>query len=101
MRGQVNTLPPSLQAYGEGSGLVSVSSKEEHGFLTRYLHENDPLLRKWYTAGFEKTPGFWENEGDGSSFQDMMEALLPDQTATQQNKYLAYRLAPTVHTVLP
>ncbi|KAK8720534.1 hypothetical protein OTU49_013266 [Cherax quadricarinatus] len=27
------------QAYGEGSDLVSVSNKEEHGFITRHLHE--------------------------------------------------------------
>ncbi|XP_045114342.1 contactin-like [Portunus trituberculatus] len=78
------------QAYGEGSDLVSVSNKEEHGFLTRYLHENDPLQRKWYTAGYQKTPGFWENEGDGSSYQDMTEAFLPEQAISPQNNYLAY-----------
>ncbi|XP_050730835.1 contactin-like isoform X1 [Eriocheir sinensis] len=78
------------QAYGEGSDLVSVSNKGEHGFLTRYLHENDPLQRKWYTSGFQKTPGFWENQGDGTSFQDMMEALLPDQASSPQTNFLAY-----------
>ncbi|KAG0716945.1 Contactin [Chionoecetes opilio] len=82
------------QAYGEGSDLVSVSDNDEHGFLTRYLHENDPLLRKWYTSAYQKTSGFWENEGDGSSFQDMMEALLPEQAVTQQKNYLAYRWVP-------
>lgn len=87
-----NPFPLLLQAYGKGSDLVSVSNKDEHGFLTRYLHENDPLPRKWYTAGYQKTPGFWENEGDKSSYQDMLEAILPDQPTTPQNNYLAYRL---------
>lgn len=82
-----------LQAYGEGSDLVSVSNKEEHGFLTRYLHENDPLQLNWYTSGYQKTSGFWENEGDGSSFQDMMEAILPDQATSPRLNFLAYRLA--------
>ncbi|XP_027207013.1 contactin [Penaeus vannamei] len=77
-------------AYGEGSDLVSVSNKEEHGFLTRHLHENDPLHRQWYTSGYQKTPNFWENEGDGTSFQDMMEAILPNQGSGPDRNYLAY-----------
>lgn len=78
------------QAYGESSDLVSVSNKEEHGFLTRHLHENDPLQRQWYTSGFQKTPNFWENEGDGTSFQDMMEALLPNQGSSPRKNFLVY-----------
>ncbi|XP_042239978.1 contactin-like isoform X2 [Homarus americanus] len=78
------------QAYGEGSDLVSVSDKEEHGFLTRHLHENDPLQRTWYTSGYQKTPSFWENEGDGTSYQDMMEAILPNQGNSPTKNYLAY-----------
>ena len=59
-------------------------------FLTRYLHEHDPLARKWYTSGRQKTPGFWDNQGDGSSFQDMMEAILPDQPSTPVRSFLSY-----------
>ncbi|XP_045597115.1 contactin [Procambarus clarkii] len=78
------------KAYGDGSDLVSVSNKEEHGFLTRHLHENDPLQREWYTSGFQKTPNFWENAGDGTSFQDMMEAFLPNQGSGPTKNFLAY-----------
>lgn len=78
------------QAYGEGSDLVSVSNKEEHGFLIRHLRENDPLLRNWYTSGIQKTPNIWENEGDGTSYQDMMEAFLPNQGSSPKKQFLAY-----------
>ncbi|KAK4306056.1 hypothetical protein Pmani_022099 [Petrolisthes manimaculis] len=78
------------QAYGEGSDLVSISNKEEHGFLTRHLHENDPLQRQWYTSAFQKTPNFWENQGDGISLGDMMEALLPNQGSSSRLNFLAY-----------
>lgn len=78
------------KAYGEGSDLVSITDKQEHGFITRYLHENDPLQREWYTSGVQKTPNFWENEGDGTSFQDMMEALLPNQGSSLRKNYLVY-----------
>lgn len=69
---------------------MSVSSKEEHGWLTRYLHESDPLHRKWYTGAGQTTPGNWQNDADGTSFVDMMEAILPDQFSTPANNYLAY-----------
>ncbi|XP_076057553.1 contactin isoform X2 [Oratosquilla oratoria] len=76
------------QAYG--ADLVSVGSKDEHIFLTKYLHENDPLLRMWYTSGVQRTTGYWENEADGTSFQDMMGALLPDQQPVPNKNILAY-----------
>lgn len=70
---------------------MSVSNNEEHGFLTRHLHENDPLQRQWYTSAYQKTPNFWENQGDGSSFGDMIEALLPNQGSSARLNFLAYR----------
>lgn len=76
------------QAYG--AELVSVSSKEEHGWLTMHLHESDPLHREWYTSAMQSTPGYWSNEADGTSLQDMMEAILPGQLFTPANNYLAY-----------
>ncbi|KAK7072713.1 Contactin-3, partial [Halocaridina rubra] len=77
-------------AYGEGSDLVSVSAKDEHAFLTRYLHDTDPLHRQWYTSGVQKTPNFWENEGDGTSYQDMSGAFLPNQAVSPRKNFLVY-----------
>ena len=82
----------STQAYG--ADLVSVSTKEEHGWLTRHLHDTDPLHRKWYTSAMQSTPGYWLNEADGVSLQDMMEAILPDQHNVPSLNYLAYTSVP-------
>ncbi|KAF2368731.1 Fibronectin type III [Trinorchestia longiramus] len=78
------------QCKAYGADLVSVSSKEEHGWLTRHLHKTDPLHRRWYTSARQSSPGAFVNEGDSSSFNDMMEAILPDQPSTPSLNYLAY-----------
>uniref|UniRef100_A0A2P2HWX5 Contactin-like n=1 Tax=Hirondellea gigas TaxID=1518452 RepID=A0A2P2HWX5_9CRUS len=83
-----NEARTQCQAYG--AELVSVTTKEEHGWLTRYLHKTDPLHRKWYTSAMQTTPQYWSNEADGSSLQDMMEAILPDQHGNPSFNFLAY-----------
>ncbi|KAA0195696.1 hypothetical protein HAZT_HAZT002034 [Hyalella azteca] len=88
-------LEPEHLAYG--ADLVSVSSKEEHGWLTRHLHETDPMQRRWYTSAKQNTPNSFVNEGDASPFTDMMEALLPDQLASPNLNYLAYTYS-NLHT---
>ncbi|CAL4146769.1 unnamed protein product, partial [Meganyctiphanes norvegica] len=70
--------------------LVSVTDKTEHLFLTIQLQSNDPHHRTWYTSGTQRTTDVWENDGDGTSFQDMRDAILPDQESTPYKNFLAY-----------
>ncbi|RUS71142.1 hypothetical protein EGW08_021095 [Elysia chlorotica] len=61
------------QCESKGSGLLSVSTRAEHGFISRWLTANDPMLREWYTSGIREgsgsskdaTPKFsWRGTGD-------------------------------------
>lgn len=58
--------------------MVSITSLDEHGFLVYQLLWQDPQHRKWYIGAHQQSPGYWVNDGDGSSLNDLDAAFLPD-----------------------
>lgn len=75
-----------------GSDLVSIDNHEEHGFLMYQLTLHDPQRRKWYVGLQQLGPNNWQN-ADGSSFNHMENALLPDHDSYGKD-YLAYVFSP-------
>ncbi|CAA9998770.1 unnamed protein product [Nesidiocoris tenuis] len=71
-----NDARSNCQAYG--ADLVSISSLDEHGFLVYQLLWQDPQHRKWYVGAHQQSPGYWTNDGDGSSLNELDAAFLPD-----------------------
>ncbi|KAL7642096.1 UNVERIFIED_CONTAM: hypothetical protein RMT77_007970 [Armadillidium vulgare] len=70
--------------------LTTINTNDEHGFITRYLHEHDPLYRIWYVGIVQKSLGYWENE-DGTPLLDVIQQqLIPDQVLTLAKKYMGY-----------
>uniref|UniRef100_A0A0A9W5Z2 Contactin n=1 Tax=Lygus hesperus TaxID=30085 RepID=A0A0A9W5Z2_LYGHE len=81
----------NCQAYG--ADLVSISSLDEHGFLVYQLLWQDPQHRKWYIGAHQQSPGYWVNDGDGSSLNDLDAAFLPDSPTDLSDIQLQSRLA--------
>ncbi|KAL1110582.1 hypothetical protein AAG570_008110 [Ranatra chinensis] len=80
----------NCQAYE--ADLVSVSSLEEHGFLLLQLVWQDPQHRRWYVGARQQSPGYWVNDGDGTSLNDLESAFLPVSDSGVPKDYLVYSL---------
>ena len=76
--------------------LVSVSSLEEHLFLTEELNRVDPQHRRWYLSTRQDGKNQWINEGDGSQMLNLQEYFLQSnewgelEAADYKKDYLVY-----------
>jgi hypothetical protein len=66
---------------------------DEHGFLIYQLLWQDPQHRSWYVGARQQSPGYWVNDGDGSSMNDMEAAFFPENENEGRGSkdYLVYR----------
>ncbi|GAB6020063.1 hypothetical protein CHUAL_002802 [Chamberlinius hualienensis] len=69
--------------------LLSVDTMEEHGFILKWLRENDPQHRTWYSSGVDVGNGVWRWQGNDSPFVGMEQAWLPQQQLNNF-RYVAY-----------
>ncbi|XP_054721680.1 contactin-like [Uloborus diversus] len=71
------------------SDLVAVNNLDEHNFIIKWLRENDPQHRQWWTSGRDDGDNNWIWDSDNTLFSDTESMFLPMQN-TSYFRYAAY-----------
>lgn len=69
---------------------MNINSLDEHGFILQQLLWQDPQHRRWFTGAKQQNPGYWINEGDGTSLSDLS-STFTHEASISNKEYLAYK----------